>query len=344
MIRSVTLGSTDITVPQNGFGALPIQRVSEETAVRILRKAYDGGMRFFDTARAYTDSEEKMGKAFAGMREKVFISTKTTAKTPEDFWKQLETSLNNLQTDYIDIYQFHFVTQCYRPGDGTGLYECMLEAKAQGKIRHIGITTHLLHIAQEIVESGLYETLQFPLSYLSSEEDEALVRSCVENNMGFLMMKALSGGLIRHAEAAMAYALKFDNAVPLWGVQREEELDEWLAFMENEPVMTEEIKQFIEKEREELAGSFCRGCGYCRSVCPMNIEINNCARIMLLLRRMPPEPWLSEATQEKMKVAESCIECHACESQCPYGLPIPDLLKKNCEDYRKVLRGELSYR
>lgn len=344
MIRSVTLGSTGITVPQNGFGALPIQRVPEETAIRILRKAYDGGMRFFDTARAYTDSEEKMGKAFAGMREKIFISTKTTAKTPEEFWEQLNISLNNLQTDYIDIYQLHLAKQCYRPGDGTGLYECMLEAKEQGKIRHIGITSHLLHVANEIVDSGLYETLQFPLSYLSSEEDEALVRRCEEKNMGFLMMKALAGGLIRNSEAAMVYALKFNNAVPLWGVQREEELDEWLAFMDNEPSLTDEVKQFIEKEREEMAGSFCRGCGYCLSACPMNIEINNCARIMLLLRRMPPEPWLSEATQEKMKVAESCIECRACEAQCPYSLPIPDLLKKNCEDYRKVMRGELSYR
>lgn len=341
MIRTITLGSTGITVPQNGFGALPIQRVSEDVAIRILKKAYDGGMRFFDTARAYTDSEEKLGKAFAGMREKVYISSKTMATTPEKFWENLDTSLEKLQTDYIDIYQFHMAKQCYRPGDGTGMYECMQEAKAQGKIRHIGITAHLLHVAEEIVESGLYETLQFPLSYLSSEADEALARRCAEKNMGFLMMKALAGGLIRNADAAMAYALQFENAVPIWGVQKEEELDEWLAFMDREPVMTEEICLHIEKEKKALSGSFCRGCGYCLSACPMNISINNCARMSLMLRRAPSAYWLSEPMQEKMKEIETCIECRACEAQCPYSLPIPELIRENYEDYKKVLAGEV---
>ena len=340
-MRNVTLGSTGITVPQNGFGALPIQRVSQDEAIYLLRKAYDGGMRFFDTARAYTDSEEKIGKAFAGMRDKVFISTKTMARTPEEFWEQLETSLEKLQTDYIDIHQFHMVGQCYRPGDGTGMYECMQEAKRQGKIRHIGITAHLLHVAQEIVESGLYETLQFPLSYISAEADEALARRCAEKNMGFIMMKALAGGLIRNAPAAMAYSLQFENAIPIWGVQREAELDDWLAFMDKEPEMTDEIRAFIEKERKELSGSFCRGCGYCLSACPMEISINNCARMSLMLRRAPSAYWLSEPMQKKMEETTKCIECHACEAQCPYSLPIPDLLKANYEDYQKILRGEV---
>ena len=159
-MRQITLGKTGITVPQNAFGALPVQRVNMEKAAAILRRAYDGGMRFFDTARAYSDSEEKMGEAFDGMREKLYIASKTAAKTPEGFWKDLETTLKNLRTDYLDLYQFHCVDQCYAPGDGTGMYECMIEAKAQGKIRHIGITTHKLFIAEEIVRSGLYETLQ----------------------------------------------------------------------------------------------------------------------------------------------------------------------------------------
>ncbi len=339
-MRTVTLGSTGITVPKNAFGALPIQRVSEEDAVRILRRAYDGGMRFFDTARAYTDSEKKLGMAFSGMRDKIYISSKTMARTPDDFWKQLEESLEMLQTDYIDIYQFHMVPQCYRPGDGTGLYECMLEAKEKGMIRHIGVTAHLLHVAQEIAESGLYETLQFPLSYLSSTEDEALARRCAENNMGFIVMKALAGGLIRNADAAMAYLLPFENALPIWGIQKDEELEEWLAFMDHEPEMTDEIRAFIEQERKELSGSFCRGCGYCLSACPQDISINNCARMSLMLRRAPSAYWLSEPMQEKMKEIENCIECRACESKCPYHLPIPELLRENYDDYKKVLSGE----
>ena len=153
-MKQITLGKTGITVPQNAFGALPIQRVSKEMAVKLLRRAYEGGMRFFDTARAYSDSEEKVGAAFDGMRDKVFIATKTGAKTPEEFWNHLETSLRNLRTDYVDLYQFHCADQCYRPGDGTGMYECMLEAKKQGKIRHIGITNHRIAVAKEAIQSG----------------------------------------------------------------------------------------------------------------------------------------------------------------------------------------------
>ena len=170
-MKMITLGSTGITVPQNAFGALPVQRVNMETAVQILRRAYEGGMRFFDTARAYSDSEEKLGNAFEGIRENLVIATKTQAQTPEDFREHLKTSLQLLKTDYIDLYQFHCADTCFRPGDGTGMYECMLEAKAAGKIRHIGLTTHKLGVARECITSGLYETLQFPLSYLSSEKE-----------------------------------------------------------------------------------------------------------------------------------------------------------------------------
>ena len=200
----VTLGSTGICVNKNGFGALPVQRVTKEDAVYLLRKAYDGGIRFFDTARAYSDSEEKLGAAFEGMREKVFISTKTMAKDVEGFWKDLETSLSLLKTDYIDIYQFHNPSFCPKPGDGTGLYEAMLEAKAQGKIRHIGITNHRMSVAEEIIESGLYETLQFPFSYLAGEQELELVRKCRAQNMGFIAMKGLSGGLLKGAPTVPA--------------------------------------------------------------------------------------------------------------------------------------------
>src|SRR5208337_5255844 len=162
-MAQITLGSTGITTDRNGFGALPIQRVNMKTAVKILRKAYKGGMTFFDTSRVYSDSEEKLGRAFEGIRENIFIATKTRATTPEEFWKSLETSLSTLKTDYIDVYQFHIPDVCYRPGDGTGMYECMLEAKKHGKIRHIGFTNHKQGLAQECIYSGLYETLQYPL-------------------------------------------------------------------------------------------------------------------------------------------------------------------------------------
>ncbi len=343
-MRTITLGSTGIIVPQNGFGALPIQRISTEDAVAILRRAYEGGMRFFDTARAYSDSEEKIGAAFHGFgaeRENVYIATKTAATTPEQVREQFATSLRNMELDYVDIYQFHCVNQCYKPGDGTGMYECMQELKAAGKVRHIGITTHKLGIAKEIIESGLYETLQYPLSYLSSDEEIALVEECKKHNMGFIAMKGLAGGLINNAPAAMAFMLQFDNVIPIWGVQRMSELEDWLAFMDIEPVLDNELKAFIEKERTELTGEFCRGCGYCMP-CPAGIMINQCARMSLMLRRAPSEAWLTPEMQEEMKKIEGCLECGACRKKCPYELNTPNLLKKNYEDYKKILAGEVT--
>ncbi len=338
-MKQITLGSTGITTCQNAFGALPIQRDDKETAVAILRRAAEGGMTFFDTARAYSDSEEKLGEAFAGMRDRIFIATKTMAKTPEQFWEQLDTSLKLLKTDYIDIYQFHCVPQCYRPGDGTGMYECMEKAKAQGMIRHIGVTAHNIEVAMECVSSGLYETMQFPFSYLSSEKEIGLVNACRKANMGFIAMKGLAGGLIGNSRAAMAYMTEYDNVLPIWGIQRMEELLEWLSYMEDTPEYTQEIRDFVERERAELAGDFCRGCGYCMP-CPAGIQINNCARMSLLLRRAPSAAWLTEQMQAEMKKIENCLHCGQCGARCPYGLDTPALLAKNLEDYRRVLAGE----
>jgi len=339
-MAQIMLGSTGIIVDRNAFGVLPLQRVNMETAVMILRKAYTGGMTFFDTARAYTDSEEKLGQAFEGIREEIFIATKTHSSTPEEFWKNLETSLTLLKTDYIDIYQFHNPSVCYKPGDGTGMYECMLKAKKQGKIRHIGVTSHKLKVAQEYIDSGLYETLQFPFSYLSSEKDIELVEKCKKANMGFIAMKALSGGLITDSAAAYAFMTQYDNVLPIWGIQREAELNEFLSYMENPPKLTDETKALIEKDKQELLGEFCRGCGYC-TPCPAGIEINTCARMALLIRRSPSQNWVTPRAQEMMKKIEGCIECGQCKTKCPYSLNPPELLKKNYEDYKKIIAGEV---
>lgn len=340
-MQMVTLGKTGITVNKNGFCALPIQRISTGDAVKLARRAYDAGITFFDTARFYTDSEEKLGEAFDGMREKVYIATKTAATTAEEFWRDLENSLKNLRTEYIDIYQFHNPSFCPKPGDGTGLYEAMLEAKAQGKIRHIGITNHRLAVAEEAIASGLYETLQFPFCYLANERDLALVQMCKEAGMGFIAMKALSGGLITNSAAAYAFEAQYENVLPIWGVQREHELEEFISYIDNPPMMTEEIAALIAHDREELSGEFCRGCGYCMP-CPAGIEINNCARMSLMLRRAPSDAQLTPEMQEKMKKIENCLHCGKCKSKCPYGLDTPTLLAKNYEDYKRVLAGEVS--
>ena len=338
-MTTVTLGTTGITVNKNGFGALPIQRIIKEDAVYLLRKAFECGITLFDTARFYTDSEEKIGEAFLGKKKKVYITTKTAAITPEAFWKDLEKSLSDLQTEYIDIYQFHNPAFCPKPGDSSGIYECMLEAKKQGKIRHIGITNHRIGVAHEAVDSGLYETLQFPFSYLSGEKELELVEKCKQKNMGFIAMKALSGGLITNSAAAYAFLAQYENVLPIWGVQREKELDEFLSYIENPPEMTAERAELIEKDRAELQGEFCRGCGYCMP-CPVGIEINNCARMSLLLRRSPSSLQLTPEVQEKMKKIEDCLHCNQCKSKCPYGLDTPTLLEKNYQDYKEILAGK----
>ena len=335
-MEKVRLGRTEIIVGKNSFGALPIQRITKEEAAKLLRKAYDSGFNYFDTARNYTDSEEKMGYALSDVREKIIISTKTAAKNAEDFWKDLHTSLEMLKTDYIDIYQFHNPPFCPKPGDGSGLYEAMVEAKEKGLIKHIGITNHRLAVAEEAVKSGLYETLQFPFSYLASDKDIALVKLCEEHDVGFICMKALAGGLITHSDVAYAYLAQFPVA-PIWGIQRESELDEFISYIDNPPSMNAEREEFIKKERVELMGEFCRGCGYCMP-CPMGIQINTCARMSLLLRRSPAAGHLSEKGQAMMKKIDDCINCGKCKAACPYGLDTPNLLKRNYEDYKTFLK------
>ena len=334
-MEKVTLGRSGLVVPRNGFGALPVQRIPLDDAVRLIRRALDGGMYYFDTARFYTDSEEKLGVALEGRRHEVIISTKTGATTAEGFWKDLHTSLGLLKTDYVDLYQFHNPDFCPKPGDGSGLYEAMQEAVRQGKVRHVGITNHRQRVAQEAIESGLYETLQYPFSYLASEADLDIVRRTVDAGMGFICMKGLSGGLITHSAAAYAWLAQYDHVVPIWGIQKESELDEWLSYQDNPPVLTDEMRAVIEKDRRELSGNFCRGCGYCQP-CTVGIQIQDCNRMSLFLQRAPHSVYVTEEWAHEMAKIDDCVHCDLCKSRCPYGLDIPNLLVKNKADFDKV--------
>ena len=337
-MKIVRLGKTNYKVNKNGFGALGIQRRNKKESIEIIQKAYDNGINFYDTARFYTDSEEKLGTTLNEVRENVVFATKTMAENVEDFWNDLETSLKNLQTDYVEIYQFHNPSFCPKPNDGSGLYEAMLEAKEEGKIKHIGMASHKFTIAKQAINSGLYDTLQSPFSYLTDSQELDLVEKCKKLDIGFIAMKALGGGLITNSKAAYAFMAKYDHVLPIWGIQWESELNEFLSYQENPPVLDEELKRAIQKDNEELGDDFCRGCGYCMP-CPKNIEINLCARMSLWLRRMPTEPSLTEEYQAKIKQAKKCDKCRQCIEKCPYNLDIPKLLKENVEDYENVLTG-----
>ena len=339
-MAKIAIGNTGLFAEDTGFGALPIQRISKAEAVRLLRMAFDGGITYYDTARAYTDSEEKLGEAFpAGDREKIIIATKVWHFTEEGFWDDLHTSLKMLRTDYIDIYQFHNPSFCPKPEDGSGLYEAMLKAKEQGKIRHIAITNHRMHVADEAVKSGLYTVLQFPFNYLSTDREISLAQDTLAAGMGFVCMKGMSGGLIDSGAAATVWMRRYPGVMPIWGVQREEELKEFLSYINDPPQETEEIRKIIKTDRDQLQGDFCRSCGYCMP-CPQGIQIPTAARMSLLLRRAPTAGSLNERGQALMSKIDDCIECGQCASRCPYGLDTPSLLKRNLKDYREVLAGK----
>jgi len=331
------LGKTNLEVNKNGFGALPIQRRNEKDSIEILKTAYDNGINFYDTARFYTNSEEKLGKAFKNIREDIYIATKTGMESPEEFWKDLETSLKELKTDYIDLYQFHNISFCPKKDDE--LYKAMLEAKNQGMINHIGITTHKITIAHEALESGLYETLQYPFSYLSGSDELEIVKKCEKLDVGFIAMKAMGGGLLKNSKASYAYINQYDNVLPIWGIQKLSELNEFLSY-NNNTKLDENLMSVIENDKKELGDNFCRGCGYCMP-CPEEINISLCARMSLWIRRFPTEPYLTEEYQKMMNETQNCLECYACVDNCPYELDIPELLKENYKDYQNVLSGKV---
>ena len=329
-MEKIRLGRTELLVTKTAFGALPIQRLTKTDAAKLVRRAFEAGINYFDTANMYSDSEEKLSLALKDVREQVIISTKSAATDKKGAMAHIENSLRHL--GYIDLFQFHNPAQLPDISDPDGAFAAALEMKEKGYIRHIGITNHRHHIAKAAIESGNFETLQFPFCHLATDVDMELVELCKQADMGFIAMKGLSGGLLTNAEACYAFMQQHKNVVPIWGIQREEELDQWLDITARNVTMTEELKAVIEADRKELSGSFCRGCGYCMP-CPAGIEINNSARMNMLLRRSPYQPYMTDAWHEKMHRIENCIHCGQCASRCPYHLDTPSLLQYMLKDY-----------
>jgi aryl-alcohol dehydrogenase-like predicted oxidoreductase len=333
-MNTMRLGKTNLIVGRSGFGALPIQRLSKDDAVRLLHKARDSGINFFDTARMYSDSEEKIGAAFSGDRQAVVIATKTLATTMAGVLADLAVSLANLETDYVDILQLHNPATLPDLSDQNGSYAGLLEARQKGMARFVGISNHSQEKAVVAARSGLYDTVQFPLSSLSSDKDLAVVTACREADVGLIAMKALSGGLVTNAATTFAFLRQYENVLPIWGIQRESELDEFLRMEEEPPLLDTRMWKLIAKDRQELGGRFCRGCGYCMP-CPAGIQINWAARMSLLLRRAPYQGFLTDEWNDTMGRIRDCTQCGNCRSKCPYGLDTPELLRMNLDDYER---------
>ena len=333
-MEKIRLGRSELMVSRTAFGALPIQRISKADAVKLVRRAVDSGINYFDSANNYSDSEEKLGEALKGLRQDVVISTKSGGKDKKTVLEHIELSLRRLQTDYIDLFQFHNPEKMPDINDPDGPFAAALEMKEKGYIRHIGITNHRPPVAMEAIASGNFETMQFPFCYLSTEVEINIAKACEAADMGFIAMKGLSGGLLNNAEACYAFVRQYPNVVPIWGIQHEWELDQWLELDKRNPGMTEELKAVIEKDRAELAGNFCRGCGYCLP-CAAEIDIPWAGRMTYLLRRSPYRQFMTDEWYAKMQKIENCIHCDACKSRCPYGLDTPALLQRMLADYNE---------
>ena len=335
-MQKIRLGKTDLMVSRSGFGAIPIQRIDDGDSTALLRAAFDGGINYYDTARGYTTSEHKIGLALGDVRDKIIIATKSGAQTGEQLEFDLKTSLSELNTDYIDVYQFHNPSFIPAPGEPNGLYDAALKAKASGRIRHIGITSHRLDLAINMVKSGLFETMQFPMSSLASDDEIELVRLCKEHDVGFVAMKGLAGGLITNAKSAFAFLRRFDNVIPIWGMQYMRELEEFLDYEQNPPDLDDAMQEIINQDRAKLLGGFCRACGYCLP-CPAEIPIPMAARMELLLGRMDWRGLITESWQEMMGRINNCAGCRHCIENCPYNLDAPELLKLNLEYFEKFV-------
>ena len=330
-MEKIRLGKTEIMASKIGFGCLPLQRRPMDEVIKLLRKAYDSGINYFDTARMYSDSEEKIGAALSEVRNHIYLATKSHHFTAEGILEDLDTSLRLMKTDHVDVLQVHNPPFCPKPGGEDGVYDAMLRAKKEGKLLHIGITNHREHVAREAIESGLYDLLQFPFAYLSSESEFKLKDDCLAADMGFVAMKPFGGGVLTDGGAVYHFFSTQKDVLPIYGMQHMWELEQMLGFLDNPPSEAD-AAPVIAADKAQLKGNFCRSCGYCLP-CPMGIRVDMVMRSYYNLRRMPVSQLMNEEWRQMMEDTKLCIGCGACSSRCPYELDPPSRLPELYEDY-----------
>jgi predicted aldo/keto reductase-like oxidoreductase len=337
-VEKIRLGKTDMMVTRLGFGGIPIQRLSEDDAVAVVRKCIDLGITFLDTANGYTTSEERIGKAIAGKREEVIIATKSGARDRENIEKHLSLSLERLQTDYIDLYQFHGVSTRKHLDiilDPKGPRAVVEDAKKTGKIRHIGITSHSMDIAQEAVKTDQFETLMFPFNFIVVEAADELLPLCREYDVGFIDMKPMGGGMLDNATVAFKYLLQFPDIVYIPGIEHAWEIEEIAGIVQGSTGITAGDKAEMQRLRDELGTRFCRRCDYCQP-CPQEIPISMVMNSTGFAKRLPSQRMFSSWISEGMERAATCTECGDCEERCPYELPIREIIVERTQWYQEA--------
>ena len=333
------LGNTGLKVSRLGFGGIPIQRITQEEATALIRKLPEYGINYIDTARGYTVSEEYLGIAMEGIRDKFVLATKSMARTREAMEKDIETSLKNLRTDHIDLYQVHNAPPAQMKivtGEG-GALEALLEAKAAGKIGHIGVTAHEVATFEMALDMDWVETIMFPYNFVELQAAD-LIRKCAEKGKGFICMKPLAGGAIENAPLAMRFiASNKDITVNIPGMANEDELKQNVAAACDPAPLSEDDLREVQNIRDTLGNQFCRRCNYCQP-CTMGINISFCFTINGYLTRYGLKDWAIGRYKGMAVEPNACIECGMCESRCPYHLPIIEMLKDVYSNFQKEMK------
>lgn len=328
------LGKTGLKISEMGLGGIPVQRIDEESTKTLLHAMVDAGVNYIDTARGYTVSESYLGYALEGIRDKFILATKSMSRTKNEMAKDIDISLGNLRTDYIDLYQVHNpsmeqLEQVIAPG---GALEALLEAKASGKIGHIGLTAHSEAVAMKALEFDWVETIMFPYNIVETQ-GEALIQKCKEQNVGFIVMKPLAGGALDDAALAMRFVCANpDISVVIPGMADVQQLEQNLAAVNNSDPLSSEECAAIEKVRKEMDTQFCRRCNYC-APCTVGIPIPNIFILEGYLMRYNLQNWAKTRYKDLPAKAADCVGCGACETRCPYHLPIRQMLKRAAAEF-----------
>jgi len=334
-VEKIRLGRTDMMVSKLGFGGIPIQRVSEDEAVAVVRRCLKLGITFIDTANNYTTSEERIGKAISGRRQELIIATKTAARTREEVESHLKLSLKQLGVESIDLYQFHNVSDSDTLNAilaPHGPMAAVEEAKRAGLVKHIGVTSHLIDAAKELVKSDRFETIMFPLNFIACEAADELLPLAREHDVGFIAMKPLAGGMLDNVTIAFKYLFQFPDVVPIPGIQKIHEIEEIVQIVKETQTMTEAEQREMEQLIQELGKTFCRRCDYCQP-CPEEIPISLVMAAPSFAKRMPPERIFSGPIAEAIEKVAGCTQCSECEERCPYDLPIREMIVEQVNWY-----------
>jgi len=339
-MQRVRLGKTNLVVSRVGFGGIPLQRLTEPEAIHLVRRCLDLGITFFDTANAYTTSEELIGKAIAGRRETVVLATKSNARDKATTRAHLELSLRRLQTSYLDLWQLHNVStpealaKVLGPG---GAMETAEEARREGLIRYVGLSSHSLDLALQAVATGLFETVQFPFNFVTDEAAQRLLPLTRQQDVGFIAMKPFAGGMLDNASLALKWLLQFDDILPDPGIQAVAEVEEIAAIVAGSWALTAADTEEIARIRATTGAHFCHRCEYCQP-CPQHVGVSTVLSLQSFWRRFPPERFFAGFVAEAAEGARRCAECGDCEGRCPYHLPIREMLRENLAFYDDAAR------